>query len=267
VAAPPLLWRVQRAEGAAVWLYGTIHDAGAQDVPAAVWTTLDAAPVFVSELGDDEPDPHKLAELARLPWGKVLDQMLPADDWWDLVTAMQGDMREDDLRHARPWLAMVRLRAHMARSPKPSMDVAFAERARRRGVAVERLESWDDQLTALDASITVGDLSAAIHARSAVACELAQLRSAYRASDLSVLTTLLVAPVRSPALLADRNRRWLPAIERHLAGGGAFIAVGLGHLLGADGLLATLERAGYTVSRETAPKMSRASEVRRAAAM
>ncbi len=54
--AAPLLWRVQGPGGGSVWLYGTIHDAGAEDVPAVAWTLLDAAPVFVSELGDAEPD-------------------------------------------------------------------------------------------------------------------------------------------------------------------------------------------------------------------
>jgi len=253
VHGAPLLWRVQRPGSGAVWLYGTIHDAGAEDVPAAAWSVLDAAQVFASELGDDDPDPLKLAELARLPWGQVLDQLLPAEDWWDLVTAMAGAMREDDLRHARPWFAMVRLRAHMAHSPQPSMDFALAERARKRGIAVEPLESWEAQITALDASVGVADLSTAIHARNSVACELAQLRSVYRASDVPALTAMLVAPMRSDALLVERNRRWLPQIERYLAGGGGFVAVGLGHLLGDGGLLATLERAGYTVERRAAP--------------
>jgi uncharacterized protein YbaP (TraB family) len=248
----PLLWRVQRSGDAVVWLYGTVHDAGAQDVPPAAWAALDTAPAFASELGDDEPDPRRLAELARLPWGQVLDQLLPVDDWWDLVNAMLGAMREDELRHARPWFALVRLRSHMARSPRPSMDFALAEHARKRGIAVEPLESWEQQLVALDASVTVADLSTAIHARNTVACENARLQSAYRASDVPALTSMLVEPVRSDALLVERNRRWLPQIERYLSGGGAFIAVGLGHLLGDSGLLATLERAGYRVERRAA---------------
>src|SRR5690349_20068257 len=86
--APPLLWRVQRGDGAVVWLFGTIHDAGAGEVPPAAWAALDQSAALVSELGDDAADPRKLAELARLPWGDVLDRMLPADDWWDLVAAM-----------------------------------------------------------------------------------------------------------------------------------------------------------------------------------
>jgi uncharacterized protein len=245
----PLLWRIQRTGGAAVWLYGTIHDMGAGDVPAAAWSALDQVSVFASELGDLEPDRRQLTELARLPWGQVLDRMLPADDWWDLVTAMAGAMSEDELRHARPWFALLRLRSHVARSPRPSMDVALTERARARGIAVEALESWQQQAAALSTGVTVADLSAAIRARSTIVCQLARLRWAYAAGDLAELTRMLVTPGRTE-LLDERNRRWLPQIERYLAGRDAFIAVGLGHLLGDGGLLATLERAGYVVERK-----------------
>jgi uncharacterized protein YbaP (TraB family) len=250
--AAPFLWRVHGAGGATVWLYGTIHDAGAADVPAVAWTLLDASPAFVSELGDAEPDPHELTELARLPWGQVLDHLLPADDWWDLVTAMLGVMSEDELRHARPWFAMVRLIAHLARSPRPSMDDALAQHAREHGIAVERLESWQAQLAALDVSITVGTLSKAIHGRQALACDLTRLRSAYRTGDLPALTRALVGAAPDEALLVLRNQRWLPQIERYLAGGGAFIAVGLGHLLGDTGLPAMLAREGYLAERQAA---------------
>jgi uncharacterized protein YbaP (TraB family) len=248
----PLLWRVQRT-GGAVWLYGTVHDMGAGDVPPAAWSALDGAPVFASELGDQEPDPREIAELARLPWGQVLDRMLPADDWWELVTAMAGAMSEDELRHARPWFALLRLRSHVARSPRPSMDVALTERARARGIAIEALESWQQQAAALQTGVTVADLSAAIRARNTITCELARLRSVYLAGDLGALTRMLVIPGRTGALLDERNRRWLPRIERYLADRGAFVAVGLGHLLGDGGLLATLERAGYLVEQHAGP--------------
>jgi len=136
------------------WLYGTIHDAGRGEVSPGAWHALDSAAVFVSEFGDAELDPQRLAAIARLPWGRGLDQLLPADDWWELATALLGAMSEDELRHARPWFALVKLRSRMGQSPTPSMDVAMAEHGRARQIAVAALESWEDQLTALDAGVS-----------------------------------------------------------------------------------------------------------------
>lgn len=249
----PLLWRVERTGAGVVWLYGTIHDAGAADVPAVAWRMLDGAVRFASELGSDEPDRHQLVALARLPSGQGLDRLLPADDWWDLVGAMLGAMTEDELRHARPWFALVKLHARMAHAPVPAMDVALAAHAGKLGIAVEHLESWRDQLAALDASVGGAELSQAIRARKTVACQVAQLRAAYRAGDLPALARMLLDPVHGDRLLAERNRRWAPLIERYLEHGGGFVAVGLGHLLGDNGLPAMLERAGYRVTREAAP--------------
>ena len=258
-SAAPLLWRVRAGSGATVWLFGTIHDVGASDVPPAAWRSLDGATRLVSELGDDEPDRARMTQLARLPWGQVLDRMLPADDWWNLVIALAGVVSEDELRHARPWFALVRLRSHMTRAVQPSMDAAVAAGARRRGIAVEPLESWEQQITALDASITPADLSIAIRSRDAAACDLAALVSAYRTRDLPLLTRMLVIPDRTE-LVVDRNRRWMPQIERQLSGpgtGSTFVAVGLGHLLGDSGLPAMLSRAGYSVERATADSLLR----------
>ncbi|HSR99083.1 MAG TPA: TraB/GumN family protein [Kofleriaceae bacterium] len=256
--APPLLWRVQRGDGPVVWLFGTIHDAGAGEVPPAAWAALDQSAIFVSELGDDDADPRKLGELARLPWGEVLDRMLPADDWWDLVAAMDGAMTAEELRHARPWFALVRLRARVVRSPRPSMDFALAEHAHKKAIAVAGLETWQEQVGALTTSATAADLSAAIHARGTFACQVAHLRTVYGAGDLAELTRMLVVPGRSDELLDERTRRWLPKIEQRFVGGaGAFVAVGLGHLLGEAGLVAAFERAGYRVERASAVRTAR----------
>jgi uncharacterized protein YbaP (TraB family) len=56
-------------------------------------------------------------------------------------------------------------------------------------------------------------------------------------------------PRTADTLLWSRNRAWLPKLEAYLAADGAFVAVGLGHMLGDNGLPAMLAKAGYTVER------------------
>ncbi len=51
------------------------------------------------------------------------------------------------------------------------------------------------------------------------------------------------------ALMAARNRAWIPVIETALKEGRVFAAFGALHLSGQDGVLALLERAGFSLTR------------------
>jgi len=245
---PAFLWKAQK-DGVVVWLYGTIHDAGLDAVPATALAAFDASPRLVSELGDTKPDLDELREHARIARGKGIEQLLPASDWWDLRDALLGKIDEDDLRRAKPWYAMSLLTTYSSPAPGPSMDEELAERAASHEMPIEALEAWREQLAALDAAISLADLQEAIHARGAMRCDLARLTAAYRAGDTATMQALLVIPRTEQSLLAPRNRAWLPAIEQQFTRGGAFVAVGLGHLLGEHGLVALLGRAGYRVER------------------
>lgn len=246
---PPFLWKVQREGGPVVWLYGTYHHAGGDAVAPAVWTALEGAPRFVSELGDAEPDGERFREHARLRYGeKGLDFQLPQDDWWELRDALRGVMREDELRRLKPWYAMSLLTRTMAPSASPTMDDALTARAQARGLPVEALETWDEQLPVLAAGVTIADLREAIAARKTMRCDLAAVDAAYTTGDLAVMHVRLNVD-GSARFLTERNAAWLPVIERHLADGGAFVAVGLSHLSGDGGLPALLAARGYTVAR------------------
>lgn len=242
--APAFLWKAQKPGGDVVWLFGTIHNAAGSSVRPEVLAALDGAPRFVSELGESEPDPDKLRDVIRLPTGKGLDQQLPADDWYDLRDALRGAVKEADLARARPWFAMSRLTSVVGRSPKPGMDAVLAERAGAKKIPIEALETWDEQLATLADAVTIEDLQQAIHARRTLKCEMDQIRATYEAGDQDAMTKILAAE----KLNAARNRRWLPALIGY-GTGGAFVAVGLGHLLGADSLVTLLQADGFTVER------------------
>jgi uncharacterized protein len=246
---PVFLWKAHKG-GDVVWLYGTIHDAGLDAVPAAAQTALAASPRLITELGDEPPDPDVFRKYARNT-GKGIDQLLPSDDWYDLRDALLGKVKEDELRRAKPWYAMSLLSTYSAPSPGPSMDVKLVERARDQDKPIEAFESWEDQLRELDAAVALSDLQEAIHARKTMKCDLARLVNAYRAGDIVTMQALLVIPRTEASLLVPRNKKWFALLEQQFTQGGAFVAVGLGHLLGDNSLVAMLQRAGYTVERVT----------------
>ncbi len=246
-AGPAFLWKAQKGADV-VWLFGTIHDAGLESVPSAAQDALDASTRLVTELGDAEPDADVFRKHARNT-GIGIDQLLPSDDWYDLRDALIGKVKEDELRRARPWYAMSLLSNHLAPAPGASMDMKLVERARGAKKPIEALETWEDQLSALDAAVNLDDLKEAIHARKTMKCDLTRLINSYRTGDTETMQALLVIPRTRDSLLTPRNKKWMPALEKQFATGGAFVAVGLGHLLGDDGLVAMLQRAGYTVER------------------
>lgn len=229
------LWKVQGHS--TLWLFGTIHNAGKDDVPPTVWAARRGAAHVVSELGDTKPDADELRDVSTFRNGPGLDAQLPPDDWFELVNALRGVVKERDLKRVRPWYAMSRLGPP---APSPNMDTAID--------AHEALETWHVQMQALVDGVTIADLQETLHARRSLACLSDQLRASYLAGDEVEMTRALVVHPDG-ALLGARNARWLPQLEAYLANDGAFVAVGLGHLLGEHGIVAALRAKGYTVER------------------
>ena len=243
------LWKVTKGNGPTLWLYGTVHDLGIDGVPPQALAALDGSARFASELGEATADPDAMRALMRQKSGPGIDQTLPSDDWYDLRDALAGTIKEDALRRARPWYALILLSQKMSPKAKTSMDVDLGKRAKAKKLPVDALETWEEQMAALDQVVTVADLSESIRARGRMRCEPARLRAAYRTGDLELMTALLVVDRTAEPLLYARNRAWQPKLEAYLANKGAFVAVGLAHMLTDKGLPAMLAAAGYTVER------------------
>jgi uncharacterized protein YbaP (TraB family) len=244
----PFLWKVTKPGASTVWLFGTVHNAPKTAVPAAAWDALAASPRVATELGDLEPDLDQLREVSELPRGQSLASMLGDDDWYELRDALRGVVPDDQLIRMRPWYAMSRLTATFAPAARPGMDDALKQEARAKHLAVDHLETWDQQLGSLDGAVTVEDLRVALRARRTMKCDTAQVVATYESGDEAAMAPALSG--RDPErLLWARNRAWVPQLEAYAASGGAFVAVGLGHLVGEHGVPALLVAAGYTVER------------------
>jgi uncharacterized protein YbaP (TraB family) len=83
-----------------------------------------------------------------------------------------------------------------------------------------------------------------------------RLADAWREGDTATLETVLLADFRkSPdlyaRLLTERNRNWLPVVERCFsASPPCFVVVGAAHLVGPDGLVKLLRERNYTVVQQ-----------------
>jgi hypothetical protein len=83
---------------------------------------------------------------------------------------------------------------------------------------------------------------------------LTALIDAYAAGDHAGLERVAFDPTyNSPQqmelMLYARNAKWIPLADKLIAGEGAFVAVGVAHLVGPKSVIALLEEQGHRVRR------------------
>ena len=128
------------------------------------------------------------------------------------------------------------------------MDLELANYAYDSGRTINTLESIAFQRSLLEEVGSAEELAAMMAEDSD---GLASLVEAYRSGDVDRISAETQGddPEFRRRLLTDRNHRWVRKLGRILTHGSAFIAVGVGHCPGPDGLLDLLDRHGYSISR------------------
>ena len=263
VTERPFVWEVTK-RGKTSHLFGTIHVGISLDeaLPPRMQDALSNARVVMLEIDPRTVDPQRLLSAARLPEGKHQEDFYPARVWHDLVNALNENMTSAMLRQLRPWFTMILLvQATVAKMhgehPPEGMDVTIFQMASDMEQPVRALETVDTQVAAL-ASVP-DETIARIVTRSLAqdgTTELARLLDAYSSADVERVEAITFdeedmarAPDFFAAMFDRRNDAWMGPLREELDRGDAFVAVGLGHLLGDRGLLARLDRAGYSIRR------------------
>lgn len=114
------------------------------------------------------------------------------------------------------------------------------------------LETADEQLRILDsiplsaqAAMLLEGLKNIHHQRK----QLANMVQMYKSQNVEGLSQMLSEGeelgAHADALLANRNRKWIPLIENEIKKQSVFIAVGAGHLGGPNGVIQLLKQRGF----------------------
>jgi uncharacterized protein YbaP (TraB family) len=273
-AAPTaLLWQVSHGSSVS-YLFGTIHMGLALDdvLGSAGRRLLAASRVLYVEM--DLSDPARARALGAaavqtgmLPPGESLERMLSPADWARLQRLLPTSSPAV-LDRLQPWLAALSTVQAIAASgnasaqtePRagPPMDVALVNEARGRGVPVLELDSMQQQLdafTSMPRAAALAMLRELLASPERASGELRGIVDAYASPDAERQLARLVdqmerrTPVFADYLLFRRTRRWADALAGPLGAGGAFVAVGAGHLVGPKGLPALLAQRGFEVRR------------------
>jgi len=254
VERPLLLWRVTKDDKVS-HLMGTCH----LPLPLTDFipdpTIIDQARVTMVEV--DMATVHPVDAL-RLIWseGSVYERM-GRERFAELSRTVGPTLPAPLLDRMKDW-AIVGAAAIQSVQPlsqpfdgtHPPLDQAVSQRAKEAGVpvrTVETLQEQGDMMEALDLDITEETTAEDEEAAAKVVDDMARL---CLRGDLSGAASFTVeASPMNAQIFEARNLAWYPTVAEEVAQGGAFIAVGAGHMAGETGLVQQLKADGYEVER------------------
>ena len=256
-----LLWKINKAGTKTSHLYGTIHvsDVEITTLPEAVNKALNESSQFVMEA---LPDMEQLALFSRSMFfndGTLLSSLVDKpiyDNTKQILAAYR--LGADAVSVMKPWAAFL-LMNYPPDDGEP-LDMVLLSLAKQNGSQVAGLETLKEQATLFsDLSISeqVKLLTDTVCHYDLVEQDFQVMKAFYLKRDLGGLYnyaqrfSMEDKPVYEKLmkkLIKDRNYIMAERMQPLLEQGNAFVAVGAMHLPGKEGILAILEKQGYSVS-------------------
>jgi uncharacterized protein YbaP (TraB family) len=262
------LWEA-RGKSNSVYLLGSIHFAKDDVYPLAkpIEQAYERASIilFEADLGEMKSmnTQATLLKAGMCPAGETLSQQIDKETYSALQTWLGKTGGEPSmLDPMKPWLASVTIVAlelqKLGFNPGQGIDEHFYSRAKADKKEIRGLETVDFQIS-LFAELSREDsellLKSMLEDTARFPKIFADVIEAWKTGDASKIEPLLLEITKKyPAIykkfLSDRNRVWLPKIEELLTGDkNVFVVVGMGHLVGSDGVVQLLKKKGLRVEQ------------------
>lgn len=260
------VWKISD-DDSTVFLAGSVHLLREEDmpIPPVFDRVYDEAEELVFEIDmavmSNPAMGTQIRRLGMLPEGQNLsDRLGPATmkrlrDYLEMSKMGRSDF--DRFTPGMVYMMMGSLEAtrHGAR-PELGLETQYYLKCVEDGKPSRGLETVEYQMSRFS---SFGDevleklINEALDEANKGAEALNSLISAWRSGDSDELSELIVEQTDSDpkvrqVLLTDRNRNWVPEIEKHLATDrDVMFLVGAAHLVGEDSVVALLEAKGYEV--------------------
>ena len=262
------VWKAQKGS-AVVYLGGTCHILRESDYPLPpeferAYRASDIL-VFETDIATLKAPATQARFLAKAVYadGSTVDKHLSAKAYAKLDSFCEANgiplQAFSQFRPAMIMTTLTLLELTKMGATQEGVDSFFYQRAQKDNKRVEGLESADQQIDFL-LSMADGEEDAfvdySIEDLKTMREQFDQLADAWRRGDQGKLVELMVTElkVRQPKLyrklITDRNREWLPVISAYkMTPKTRFVLVGVGHLVGPDGIIAALRAKGYRVDQ------------------
>ena len=270
-ASAPKAWIIRDGD-TQITLFGTIHalPKGVDWLSPAVAARFDSADSLVLEaVLPDDPAVLRpvIARIGMPPGLKPLAQRLPAAVVPKLTAAAVAvGVPMAALDRMDSWLAAVTLGdaalTGLGVTSESGVEPALTARARARKKPIVGLETLEQQLGFFDGLPQADQTAMLVSTIEDVATaktDMAAITALWMAGDVEAIARDFDAetratPVLRQRLVVDRNARWADWLVGVMnTPGQHFVAVGAGHLGGADGLLALLRARGLVVAEAAQP--------------
>lgn len=259
-AIHPALWEVRGPRGEQAWLFGTVHalPGPVEWKSPAIGQAIRDSDVVVVEISNSGEVPALFARLSRTPGQPPLSQRVSPRARKGLADFLEDHSLSDGaFSDMETWAAALTLSRAAQGSSNSKWGVENLLLRAARLKPVEEIEGAAEQLGIFDGlpETEQRDLLEAVLSEAADRSGGERLYTAWSRGDVPALTRatqsgLLADPELREALLVRRNRVWTDRIVAILGRGRRpLVAVGAGHMVGADGLPAMLAAKGYEVKR------------------
>jgi len=268
VESKATLWKV-KGDHNTIYLLGSVHVLSKHAYPLkpALERAFDDANQVVFEIDLTRFTPESFRQefkrTALYPSGQSLSKKL-SPGTIELLRSVLPDygLTLDKVERFKPWFLAEWLSSRALEmagfSDRLGVDFYFYHKAKAAGKPVLGLETLRDQAQIFDSFNDEENelyLVSTISGLPAYAVMVRRLVDAWKDGDVKLLDQLLNQDKRSDptthdVLFSKRNSKWMPEIERFAHESGNYlIIVGAGHLVGDDGVVEQLKRAGYSVQQ------------------
>lgn len=258
---PSLLWEISgNGLKNKSYLFGTIHMIPSKDFYFS--PKLDEAFGKSSKVVF-EIDLKKMEDLTSiLP--VMMKSFMPDQKISDLVTDEEYQLIEkffEDkglpmvlLERVKPMFLYALLSGDMF-SDVTSYELQLWEKAQTQNKKTDGLETAEFQMSIFDSipyPVQAKLLVQSIRDNQQVSKEYERMIELYKNEEIQKLYDLIIIETKdyetfNEIMVFQRNKNWIPKIEKMIAEESVFFAVGAGHLAGKDGVIQLLKNQGYTL--------------------
>jgi hypothetical protein len=245
------------------YLFGTIHIICPTDMFSmeTLGGYLDQTDQLIMELDmDDAVEMELMGTGLVMPDGKTLSDLLTQAQYAKVDKMFKNNMgvSVDRLKTFKPFMLQIMIAANpkaLGCSPPASYEMSFLQAAAAKKKSIEGLETVSSQFDVMNKNPLEKQAKSlykmSLNPQKSFA-EFKQLVKVYKAQNSDSLYSTINGQLGGErafqtALLDERNKAWIPKIEKAMKEKPAFIAVGGGHLGGKNGVLRLLKARGYQI--------------------